>query len=197
MPGAIIEMFIRKLVGVFHGFAVEFQNDVAVLEAGLLRRDYRRSRSPTSAPREFLHAERLGNRRGDILRKDAEVGAGHFTVLQDLVHDVAGQVHGDCKSNALAAFRTVGDDGGVDADQLAAIVDQRAAGVAGIDGRVGLDEVFIGFDAQVGTAGGADDSHGHGLADAKGVADCERVVANLNFRRIADHDGRQVRKRRS
>ena len=35
------------------------------------------------------------------------------------------------------------EDRGVDADQLAAQVDQRAAGVARVDRRVGLDEVLV------------------------------------------------------
>ncbi len=34
----------------------------------------------------------------------------------------------------------------VDADELAARVDQRAAGIAGIDGCVGLDDVLVGAD---------------------------------------------------
>ena len=33
----------------------------------------------------------------------------------------------------------------VDADQLAAQVDERAAGIAGVDRRVGLDEIFVAF----------------------------------------------------
>ena len=42
------------------------------------------------------------------------------------------------------------EDAGVDADQLAAAVDQRAAGVAGIDGGVGLDEVLVVGEPDVG-----------------------------------------------
>ena len=127
-----------------------------------------------------------------VLRHDAEVSAGHFAVLQDLVHDVAGQVHRNGEADALVAFRAVRDDGGVDADQFAAVVDQRAAGVAGIDGRVGLDEVFIVFDAQVGAAGGADDPHGHRLAHAE--RDCRRPARSRRpgLSEIADHDGGQI-----
>jgi hypothetical protein len=39
-------------------------------------------------------------------------------------------------------------NGGVDADQFAAQIDQRTTGVAGVDRGVGLDEVLVAVDAQ-------------------------------------------------
>ncbi len=59
---------------------------------------------------------------------------------------------GNGEADALIAFRAVSDDGGVDADQFAAIVHQRAAGIAGVDGGVGLDEVFVLLDSEIGPA---------------------------------------------
>ena len=41
----------------------------------------------------------------------------------------------------------LGQHRGVDADEFAIGIDQRAAGVADVDGRVGLDEVLEGRDA--------------------------------------------------
>ena len=49
--------------------------------------------------------------------------------------------HGEADALIAAALA---EDAGVDADQLAARVDQRAAGVARVDRGVGLDEVFVG-----------------------------------------------------
>src|ERR1019366_1732224 len=164
--------------------------DVALQQAAALRRAVGADVAHQRAVRLFL-AEGLGHGRRDVLRDDPQIGARHFPVLEYLVHDRAGQVHGNGETDALIAFGTVREDGGIDADQFTAMVDQRSAGVAGGDGRVGLDEVFVGFNAQVGATGGADNSHGHGFADAEGIADRESVVADLDLGRVADHDGRQ------
>ena len=113
-------------------------------------------------------------------------------MLDDLIHHVARLVHGDGKADSLIALGSVSDDGGVDADQFAAIVDQRTTGIARVDGGVGLDEVFVVFDAEVRAAGGADDAHGDALADAERIADGQGVVADLDFRGVADGDGGQI-----
>jgi hypothetical protein len=49
-------------------------------------------------------------------------------------------------------------DRGVDADEVAAHVDQRTAGIALVDRRVGLDEILEHVDAEAGTVDGGDDS---------------------------------------
>ncbi len=56
--------------------------------------------------------------------------------------------------------------GGIDPDQLTAGVDERAAGVAGIDRRIGLDEVLESGPAES-AARRADDTHRHGLAKSE------------------------------
>ena len=80
------------------------------------------------------------------------------------------------------------EDGRVDTDEFAAIVHQRAAGIARINWRIGLNEIFIVFDAQIAAIHGADNSHGDGLPDAKWIANGECIVANLYFGRISDGD---------
>ena len=72
-----------------------------------------------------LHADRAA--------RDLVVRADQLVVNRD--HGVGG--HGE--ADALVAAAT-GVDGGVDADDLAIHVDQRTAGVAGVDGRIGLNE---------------------------------------------------------
>ena len=57
---------------------------------------------------------------------------------------------------------------------------QRAAGIAGIDGGVGLDEELIVAGADLGARQRRDDAHGHGLADAEGIADRQHQVAHLH-----------------
>ena len=72
------------------------------------------------------------------LRGDADEGAAHAAVLDDLAqHELRG-VARDRKADALRAR----DHRGVDADHLAARGDQRPAGIAGVERRVGLDHVL-------------------------------------------------------
>ena len=73
---------------------------------------------------------------------DADGAAGDLVAGSDqVVVDLDDGVGGHGEAHALIAAR-LGEDGGVDADDLAVHVQQRAAGVAGVDGRVGLDEVL-------------------------------------------------------
>ena len=76
-------------------------------------------------------------RQPHLIAGNAEPGAAHAAVLQDLRQHVLGGVGGDREADALRAH----DDRGVDADHLAARVDERPAGIAGIEGRIGLDDV--------------------------------------------------------
>ena len=62
-------------------------------------------------------------------------------MLEDLIHHAAHHVHRDREADAVGA-EVLREHGGVDADQLAVRVDQRAAGIAEIDGGIGLDEIL-------------------------------------------------------
>ena len=72
----------------------------------------------------------------------------HFAMSENLVHVMARHVDRNRKSDPLVAARVAREDGGIDADQMAFVIHQRAAGVAGIDRRVRLDEVFHLLDSQ-------------------------------------------------
>src|SRR5690606_17790475 len=87
----------------------------------------------------------------------------------------------------------LGKDGSIDADQAAVGVNQRAAGVALVDSRVSLDEVLVGVEAQLVAAGGTDNTHGHRLAQAKGVADGHDHIACRGLLFRSDGRGGQVR----
>ena len=131
---------------------------VAALDPGLLRRATRadvRDQHPRAAPRG---PSGLGQVRGQVLDRHAQPAAHHLAVLEQALHDRPGHVGGDGEADALVAAGAR-EDRGVDADQLAVHVDQRAARVAGVDRRVGLDEVLVVGDAHVGAALGRDDAH--------------------------------------
>src|SRR5262249_47471051 len=77
---------------------------------------------------------------------------------------------------------------------FAAIVNQRAARVAGIDGSVGLDEIFVVLDAESAALSSADDTGCHSLADAERIADRQNLIADLHLGRVADRDiGKMIR----
>ncbi len=112
-------------------------------------------------------------------------------MLDDRLHHFQCQLHRYREADALGTAR-LGNDGGIDADQVAAGIHQRAARVAAVDRRIGLDEILVGVQAQLIAAGGADDAHGDGLADAEGVADRQGDVADAYAIGMAERDGRQV-----
>ena len=90
-------------------------------------------------------------------------------------HHVPGHVGGDGETDAdVAPARR--QDGGVEPHQLPAQVHQGPAGIAGVDGGVGLDEVLVALDAEAAAAERADDPRGHRLTEPEGVADGDDEV---------------------
>ncbi len=72
-------------------------------------------------------------------------------------------------------------------------IDQRAAGVAWVDGGIGLNEVLVVLDAETAASCGTHDSHRGRLADAERIADGENDVAHLHLGGIADRKRGQAR----
>src|SRR5436189_3317638 len=92
---------------------------------------------------------------------DAQPGAREFAVLDQLVGNFSGEVDRDGETDA--AVHSTNER--VYADDFAINVDERAAAVAGIDARVGLDEILV-HHHQVGKNAaslGADMSKGHAV----------------------------------
>ncbi len=85
------------------------------------------------------------------------------------------------------ARRTV--DGGIDSDQPPSRIEQRATGIAGVDGGVGLDQVIDGraarFSRQRAVERG-DDTSGERPVQAEGVADSEHLLTHLEVGTGAD-----------
>ena len=85
---------------------------------------------------------------------------------------------GDGKTDAHVAARA-GVNGGVDAGQMPVHIHQRTARVAGVDRRIGLDEILEGVDAQLVAPGGAYDAGCDSLPHAKRVANGQHLVSHL------------------
>src|SRR5262245_48884561 len=91
----------------------------------------------------------------DVLNRTPHITSGDLTVFHDLFHTRPGHIarHGEPNSE-IAAART--QYRGVQTDQLASRIDQRASGVTGIDRSVGLDEVLVVLNAKPAAPSGAD-----------------------------------------
>ena len=65
-------------------------------------------------------------------------------MLDELADDTPPEIAGNGETDAdRSAVLARAEDAGVDADELAARVHQRAAGIAAVDRGVGLDEILV------------------------------------------------------
>ena len=137
----------------------------------------------TSAADAVLHS---GGLVSQVNGGEASIhAAGDIALADKLFDDGLGGVYRDGEAQAFHAF--LGVFRVDDADKLPLAVEQAATGVAGVDGRVGLQQgqglIIDGdFPAQ-----GADDAAGDGAAQlAQGVADGNRGFAHAQVLAVAD-----------
>ena len=141
-------------------------------------------------PDWLREAESAGEGWGDFTGDDADGSAADVSMLAQLLIDQTDRVGGNRKSYAFAAARLRGDHG-VHADDLAIDIDQRPAGVAGIDGRVGL-QINHRSGAVDLALGGADDAHGHRVFKAERAAKCESKLADVHLVGVGQFERRQI-----
>lgn len=182
--------FIAQLRSTSHRLAVDPRHHVPLPYTGLLRRRIRCDLCDHSTA-VGVYPERLGQAGGEILDVDAETAAFHFTVFHELPGQLPDHVDGDREADADVAPRRR-QDRRVDADELALQIDQGTAGVARVNGRIGLYEILVTFYAETAAPQGADDSRGDGLVEAERIADRHHEVTNTELVRVARGDLRQV-----
>ncbi len=174
--------------------AVEFAQHVAALQSGTACGRVRRDLADDRA-RRVGQVEEAGVLRRHVVHADAEVAVMHGAGLDDRLGRGAGDLRGNGES-CTGERAVAGNDERVDADQFAVRVDQRSAGVAGVDGGVGLDEVarFARVVAvRVGPVERADDAaRDRELEVAEGAAEGEHGLAGMQLRRVAPGDAGQV-----
>ena len=124
---------------------------------------------------------------GDVLAGDADVAAADFAMRHQLrCHGFRGvDRHGE------AEILGVGNDGGVDAHDGAAGIDQGAAGVAGVEGGIGLDDIVdepAGLGAES-SADRGDDACGYGCLESQRVADGDYQLTGFKRCRVAEFRG--------
>ena len=157
-----------QFIAVLHVLAVDGDDDGPGAEASLFGGAFRRNESDENAVGEtgrFQHFRLLV-----LVPAYADGAALGATVLNDAVVDLHHLIGGEGEADALIAAG-LGGNGGVDADDFAVNVDEGAAGVAGVDGGVRLDEALELLGAGEVTAGGDGpiaDMDGVGGADFQG-----------------------------
>ena len=140
-PGVVAQDAIPDVGCLVDVVAVDADDDVAGLQAGVVGRRAGHDLGDEGA----LVDRRLEGRLdvvghvGQLRRRHAQerlVGVDLALAGLQLLDDRLGVVDRDREADVLGIV----DDRRVDADDLAVGVDQRAAGVAGVDGGVGLDQ---------------------------------------------------------
>ena len=138
----------------------------------------------------LLQPERVGRLLGDFLNLHADPSARHASLFLQLLDRVHRDVDRDCERETHVPARARINER-VDADNLAAHVEQRPARVAGVDRDVGLDERDQILLRQVASLR-ADDSRGHRVLEPERLADRDHPFADLELVGIADRDLRQI-----
>src|SRR3954447_5129168 len=178
---------VRRAV---HAPAVDADDDVARLHA-------RGAGGAAGAHRANARAARPAVRGGG--GGGAEVGTVDRLALLEPRHDVLHRVRRDREADPDVAVAGLPGrlDLRVDADHARLDVEQRAAGVARVDRRVGLDDLVdrpaVGG-ADVAAEAGDDAGRG-GAVEAERVADRDGLVADLHAARVGERqrgDGRRV-----
>ena len=141
----------------------------------------------TSAPSSFFIARPFGDVVGHLLDAHTEPAAAGLAELAELLDDVrAPSSEGMAKpmpieppvGEMIAVLMPI---------DLAVHVEQRAAGVAAVDGGVGLDEVVVGAGIDVAVAR-RDDADRDRAAEPERIADRHHPVADAERIRIAELD---------
>ena len=124
------------------------------------------------------------------MQRGAEPGPLDLAAFQRRLHHKPHHVGRNCKSDAVRAA-ALGEDRGIDANQLPIHVDQSASRIAGIDGSVGLDEELIVRDSDLRARERRDDAAGHRLSDPERIADGQHQIADFQTVGIAERDRRE------
>ena len=134
---------------------------------------------------------------GQGLAGDAQGGpSGHIALGDDLIHDFLhlGAGNGEAKPLNTGSVGESADFDGVDADDLTVAVDERPAGIAGVQGGVGLNQGHgAAVDLHIPVDGG-DDAVGIGAPEfhPQRIADGHHRIAYPQGFGIAELGGGQV-----
>src|SRR5688572_8484870 len=170
--------------------AVDLRDHVAAPDARALARAVRAHARDDRAARRRRQLEGGDESRVEILEIEAEPDRRHFSVIDQLAHDAPRGVDRDREADPLRAVV----HRRVDRDQLAFGVEQRAARIARIDRRVGLQESVVDalvVDAQRSPERG-DHARRDGMRQYERIADCDHRLTDHEIGRRAGLDPGQL-----
>ena len=180
-----------QAIGARNLIVAQLGDDVALLNAGLGGRtvldDARHVRAAIGAQLVGAGVERI-----DARKRGAQIRMNRRLAVDNLVGDVLGIVDRNGKAHARAGARIALDER-VDTHELAVVVNERAAGVARVDGGIGLDHVGI-DGVTVGRAHGRGaiqrrhDARGYRLLVAERRADRHDPLAHVELGGVPDLD---------
>ena len=175
-----------QVVDAVHRLPGEPHDQVAHLDAGAARGAAFLHRLDAHGARVVeLEMPREAPRERQVGAGEAEEAAAYLAILQELQHHPLHRVDRGGEADALRAR----DDRRVDADHLAVRIDQRPAGIAGIEGRVGLQHIIdqpAGLRAQTAPER-AHHAGGDRVLESVRVADGDRELADAHAARRAEH----------
>src|ERR1019366_5408369 len=136
-------------------------------------------------------AEGLRELLTDVLHRHADTAAAHLAAAHQLILDVQRDINGYRERHPhVAAAAAV--DLRIDADHLTLEIEQRAARVAGIHGRIGLNEGHERAAAVVRQrpSDRTDHARGHAILETERRTDRDRPLPGPDACRVAEaHDG--------
>ena len=109
----------------------------------------------------------------------SELSPGHGAALTQLGLDVLDHIHGDGETDPHGATAAA-EDGRVHSDHLPIKIDKWPAGVARVNGGVGLNEIGVIDNTDIAAAAGAYNACRDGVRQAEGVANGQYPFAHLD-----------------
>ena len=125
------------------------------------------------------------------MRRSAEKPTDNMTGLEQTLHGSPGHIARNSEAHADAPAGRTGD-GRIDPHQFSIEGHQGPAGVAWIDGGIGLNEIFEIGDTDIGATDGTDNAERHTAAQPKGVSDRQHKFADGERTRIPPCHCRQI-----
>ena len=174
-------------LGTVSALAIQCGNHVFRFQPGRFGR--RTAKYPRhQRPANIFQAQLRGDVGRNIDRVHAQRTTTYFAISHNLPHDFAGQIDRNREAQTNIAGRAALriETRRIDADQFAAKIDQRAAGIPRVDRRIGLDKVLVAKALQTTAANRRDNARSHGLAETKWIADRHHEITDAQIFAISE-----------
>src|SRR5262249_1106431 len=180
---------VRQIVRVADLFTVELDDAIPAFDTGVTGGPAFGDVGDERAAR-LVHTERFGDLGSNLLDKDAEIASRDFPLALELRQQLLHQIHGNREADPDVAARAAVYRR-IDSHDLAADVDERSAGITGINRGVGLDEAVVRPAPGQVAALAAHYTRSNGIIEAEWIADRHYPFAHFQLIGIAERRDRQ------